>query len=361
MKKVLMITDVRFWELCSGNRVRIAQLISYISKIVDLTVAFTGPTPYNINIYLKNTYGISFYALEPLKVLNPEEYQNKFSQFLLGKHFDHIVVEYLHNSYLLECLPEHWKGSIFLDAHDIISDRQASFLKFGFNDNMFTVNAEDELNIFAAYDKVILLTTTDFNKIGSLIGKNKVLLCPHAPTTHPHLVRPSVKNIVFVASSYLPNVYAINNFIHDCWPSLLAIYDQLNLLIYGTVCDFINDHGLKRIDIKGFCPNLPDIYKTADIVINPVSFGAGAKIKNIEALGYGVPLVTSSHGASGIESQAALSFVLADTAELVIKAISTLIENYDFRKTLSKNAYQFVKNEFSADNCFRSLKKALLR
>ena len=44
------------------------------------------------------------------------------------------------------------------------------------------------------------------------------------------------------------------------------------------------------INQKGFIRNLNSIYEEVDIIINPVRFGAGLKIKNIEALGNGLPI-----------------------------------------------------------------------
>jgi len=51
----------------------------------------------------------------------------------------------------------------------------------------------------------------------------------------------------------------------------------------------------------GETAELDSAYDKADIVINPIRFDTGLEIKNIEALGYSNPLVTTSTGAEGME------------------------------------------------------------
>lgn len=356
MKKVLLITDVNFWERCSGNRARIYELIDYLSFKVELSVVKVGPVPQVIEGHVRTGINAEFYVLERNKMLNSNGYGRRLTGYLKERHFDVIIIEYIHCSYFLNYLTR--DVYVILDAHDIISHRTEEFEKHHYagkgSDTVFKMTRENEINIFNIYDNVIVLCQPDLEKINGMIGVGKAILCPHPASPYTHDVRPDVKNISFVASSYLPNIDAINWFIANCWPRIVSKY-PVKLKIYGTVCSELGSIDLEGVSLNGFVPNPGIIYEDADIIINPVRFGAGLKIKNIEALSHGLPLVTTTHGARGIESGIDDCFLVADDEEAFFDSIESLIRSADLRKKMGKNALTFVERYFSAEKCFAPL------
>jgi glycosyltransferase involved in cell wall biosynthesis len=198
----------------------------------------------------------------------------------------------------------------------------------------------------------------DYDRISSFIGHEKTLLCPHPVTSYPSEIREQVKNIVFVASAYLPNKDGIEWFIANCWPLIYPSHD-VHLTIYGTVCSVIDITGKEDIVCKGFLPDIKEIYQEADLIINPVRFGAGLKIKNIEALAHGVPLVTTSHGARGLEAGIGQALLIADDPQSLSEAIISLITSRSLRYKLIENAGRFITAQFSPKQCFSPLLKAI--
>ena len=89
--------------------------------------------------------------------------------------------------------------------------------------------------------------------------------------------------------------------------------------------------------------DLTSVYQRADVVINPISIGTGLKIKNIEALGFGKPLVTTSVGAEGLESGSQLAFLVADTAQDFANAVIGILQDSGLYRQLSSKGYQFAK------------------
>jgi len=84
-------------------------------------------------------------------------------------------------------------------------------------------------------------------------------------------------------------------------------------------------------------------------------FGAGLKIKNMEALANGVPLVTTTHGARGLEDIQQKGFLLADDPGDFTQAITSLIESKALRQQLGEYAHDYIKDNFSPETCFRPL------
>jgi len=352
MKKVLLITDVTFWERSSGNRTRIYSLIQFLAANVQLTVVCTGPVPADIETFLSENFKAEFFVLEKTKYLSSNGYGRRLKAFLKDKHFDTVIIEYIHSSYFLNFLID--DVQIILDAHDIISERIEEFKKFNYGGDTYELSKETEAEIFSVYDHVMVLCQPDYEAVTAMAGQGKALLCPHTVEPCMHPVRKEVKNIIFIASAYLPNKDAINWFIANCWPHISAKYN-VQLSVYGTVAGSLDIQGQQQIACIGFMPDIDQIYSDADIVINPVRFGAGLKIKNLEALGHGVPLVTTTHGARGMEAGANNAFLVADDAGAFIESMESLINSVQLRTKLSKAANKFVMDNFSAERCFQPL------
>lgn len=358
MKKVLLFTDADFWESCSGHRVRIAALIRYLSAHFLLTVVYAGPAHDSVESIINNEYGIELIVLEHDKHLSSNGYGKKLKSILKSRNFDVLIIEYVHNSYCLNFLP--CDCHVILDTHDIISERTREFEKYNYGNSLYEMQEEAETEIYNIYDHVIMINQLDFDKARLMVDDSqKVLLCPHPCEIHHHELKPEVRKIAFVASSYLPNTDSIKHFVAHCWDKLRSKY-KVELDIYGTVCTELDFSTGKGINIKGFESSLNKIYEEADIIINPVRFGAGLKIKNLEALAHGKPLVTTRHGARGMETGTNNSYLVADDDDGFVSALSGLIESKVLRGTLQKNAHYFIEQNFSSSRCFKPLHDAII-
>ena len=163
------------------------------------------------------------------------------------------------------------------------------------------------------------------------------------------------KKILFIASSNIINVYALEYFIKDVFPQIKSKFYDAQLILAGDICDVVESFdGCIKL---GRVENLKDAYDLADLVINPILFGTGLKIKNIEALGYSKPLVTTTVGAEGIENGAGKAFLIADSPEEFVNHMTEIFSDIELYKKLSRNAYNFAQ-EWNL-NCLQTLRKTL--
>lgn len=352
LKNVLIVTDVSFWVKGAGHRMRIAALAEYLSSRVNLSIAFIGPIELGLEQDLSVALNIRMFVLERSKILSSKGYGRRFEALLKKTSFDTIVIEYIHNTYFLNHIPDGIK--VVLDAHDIISNRTEEFRMFNHGSMTFEMSRETEFKIFDVYDYVMVLCEPDHSEIIASIHPEKVLLCPHHVTPLKYRVKKAVKMIGFIASEYLPNVDAIRFFIEHSWP---AIYQkrQICLAIYGNINNVVDFSNIDGVVAKGYIADLNQVYQEVDIVINPVRFGAGLKIKTVEALSFGVPLVTTAHGARGLDEGKNKAFLTADGPVEFSGAVLSLIENYRLRQSLSEEAYKFIEARFSGEKCYNPL------
>lgn len=158
-------------------------------------------------------------------------------------------------------------------------------------------------------------------------------------------VTPPRKRILFLGSNNPSNVFGIQAFISEIFPSIRESIPDLELFVVGRVCSKIMDQ--EGIVKMGEMSDLKSIYDLSDIVINPLTFGTGLKIKSIEALGFSKVLISTSVGADGLENGINSAFLVANNAEEFCNALSSVIFDYEAYSNLCNNATKFVEKRNS--------------
>ncbi len=334
MLKIGLITDLPFWELGNGQNARIQELIRYLDRHSHFTLYYLGNRP----------------ILIPQAVtLNPTQ-PDHVKTYLKNAQHDLVIIEKLHLDWILDFLPK--KTPAYLDAHDLMSDRSQAFQAF--NRPCSTLSFNEEVIRMSKFDKVIFLQNEEVEKVNRSISPQKLLCCPHPIKPHkPIGLRKQVKHIGFFGGPSWPNIDGVQWF-HDTVMPLLGKLAK-KCTAQGTFIHSPFSIFTPRLKKGAPAACLTSYYQTVDIAFNPALYGSGLKIKTIEALGHGIPLVTTSCGAQGLLEEANRCFLIADTPEKFAEAIAKLASSLTLRQQLSKNALKMVKDHFSAEACFKQL------
>jgi glycosyltransferase involved in cell wall biosynthesis len=89
-------------------------------------------------------------------------------------------------------------------------------------------------------------------------------------------------------------------------------------------------------------PELSALYDTAGVVVAPIQSGSGTKIKVLEALANGAPLVATSAGVHGIPATPSVHYMLADAPEAFAQACLAVLENPGSVDAMCAAGYDFV-------------------
>lgn len=111
----------------------------------------------------------------------------------------------------------------------------------------------------------------------------------------------------------------------------------------------------KNCKILGPVKNIEYYYKIARVAINPVSYGSGIKIKTLEALCYGIPLVTTSHGVSGINPDVNKVCMVNDNWIDFSENIITFLTNQDLRLNYAKESLCFAQTHLNKQRIYSTL------
>jgi GT2 family glycosyltransferase len=117
----------------------------------------------------------------------------------------------------------------------------------------------------------------------------------------------------WLAGDGSPNVDALRWFVSEVLARVLHVRPEIRLRVTGAdpppaALALANP----AVTFVGFSPDLRTEYERARIVVVPMRFGAGVKVKCIEALQYGVPVVSTSVGAEGLGLHDSRAVAVAD-------------------------------------------------
>ena len=250
-----------------------------------------------------------------------------------------VIVEYVFFSKALELFD---KNIIkIIDTHDKFTDRYKLYQKKGKNPRWYSTTSKQEIKGLSRADVILSIQQKETNWFSKRLKKQQIVTVGHLVKLHSNNSNELKNTILFVGSKNPINVDGINYFIKQVFPDLKSKFKNLKLILAGDVCEEVED--FKDCIKLGRVENLKDAYQLADIVISPVLFGTGLKIKNIEALGYSKPLVTTSVGAEGMEEAANKAFLIANSPLEFVDAITKIFSDIELYKNLSQNAYNFAK------------------
>lgn len=266
-----------------------------------------------------------------------------------------VIVEYLRLSYVLDicraAIPIGCRSLI--DTHDVQSERQERFHACGQVHDIDITPAE-EAQALSLADAVIAIQPTDAAKFLAMCPKLKVVVAGFPEPIFEHPVRDNpdyVVRIGFFGSDMPPNRDAARFLVVKLFPTLRQQFgERVELHIFGNVCG-----GLLGIDtvpgviVHGFVDDLVSAYAEIDVVANPIAFGGGLKIKNVEALCHGRALLTTPLGAEGLEKGAGIGFWVADGESEFARRLEELVSDEPGRRRLSGAALAYARSHLSAD------------
>ena len=240
-----------------------------------------------------------------------------------------------------------------IDTQDIQHLRAVCAEEAGYNlDRTFCTRKEEVRELMRA-DLLLAIQKEEERLLSELCPDREILLVEHAyPITESPPASPeNGREVLFVGNLYEPNVEGINAFIQTAWPVVLQEVPDARLIICGRVCrKVISGEG---IVLEGVVEELNSYYARAALVINPVPYGTGLKIKTVEALGNAKALVTTPSGVTGLPLDERLYRVtnVQDMAPFVIE----FLKDIEIRRLFEKNAHQFAQRRFSPEIVYATL------
>ena len=270
---------------------------------------------------------------------------------------DVAVIEYVFLSACLEHFvktPTHSALRV-IDTHDIMHRRREEYTTAGLAPQWFHTTYAEERRGLGRADVVLAISEADASVLREMLPQGTVLTVPHGYAVQPApSEEPLPHRLLFVASYNDLNVRGLQWFLDEVWPQLSASAPDVELVVCGNICEKLGAVPA-GVSVRGFVPSLAAEYARARVVINPVHAGTGLKVKIIEALCHGRPVVSTRSGTAGIGAGGAKGVVVADTASEFGAAVRHLFDDSSWHTRLSAAATAHATRYFSPEAAFAPL------
>ncbi len=218
-----------------------------------------------------------------------------FEGVLKQEQYDAIIISYIYYADLVGDKQLTGNARLIMDTHDFIT---AQFkYKRGF-DLGATLN--DEVKRLNAFDEVWAISAEERYVFGQFC-KTKVRLVPMMMDTPQRTQLPFDQrpiDLIYVASDNVHNQKAADRFFGQVYPLLPK---GIRICVIGNINKHLAD-GL-AIEQVPFAESLDTYYSQAKIALCPMLSGTGVKVKVIEALSYGLPVVCTTYGTDGLPNK----------------------------------------------------------
>lgn len=178
---------------------------------------------------------------------------------------------------------------------------------------------------------------------------SKIKIIPIAIDTRelkPIALRERAKNILITGTLfYPPTASAVRWFLHDVFPLVLTQFPEVTLTIVGPrpPKDFL---GAPNVTVTGYVPDLVPYLERATMMVVPVRAASGMRVRILEAFARGIPVVTTTTGAEGIDATSGEHLLIADEPREFANAVLRLLADIVLRERLARCARILVETKY---------------
>lgn len=152
--------------------------------------------------------------------------------------------------------------------------------------------------------------------------------------------------IIATTFNWFHNVNAVQWFLDNVQPVLNSKYPDVSLSIIGkNPPNRFEEYKEIGVDKFGYVDDVKPYFNKSQVYIAPLFVGGGIRIKILEAMSLGLPVVATDISAEGIEATQEQGLIRANTIEEYVHQIEKLFDNDEHRAQLGKNARSFIEEK----------------
>lgn len=223
-----------------------------------------------------------------------------------------------------------------------------------------------EFDMYRCADRIFVLTPQDRFTMQYYAQDLAVSVIPSGvDIKYIQALPPVPKEPIILMTGFMgdpANEDSVEWFYHHIWPQLRARNPTVKFYIVGAeVSARIQKLGEKdpRIIITGAVKDVRPYRNRARVFVTAVRLGSGMRLKVLEAMASGLPIVSTSLGLAGIDAQTGVNCLVADTPELFLRSIEWLLTDRTLSVRMSRAARTLVKNKYTLEDGLKQFEKTL--
>lgn len=220
---------------------------------------------------------------------------------------------------------------------------------------------EEERAILQPSRHIIAIQEVEAGYLRSLMPEHSISTVgvDFEPPVSPGLPSESAAVVGIVGSDNRANVDGLRLFLDESWPAIRGSVPQARLRIAGKLgaAARLHEPDAQRdgVETVGWLSRIADFYESTRIVVNPVRTGTGLKIKTVEALAHGRPVVAHPIGLEGVQWPGEQAWWSVADGQAMAEACITLLTNPERCDAMARAAKIFASEALSAANVYAPL------
>lgn len=166
-----------------------------------------------------------------------------------------------------------------------------------------------------------------------------------------HTVKEKSFDLIYVASDNIHNQKAASWFFSHVYPLLPT---SVQICIIGQINEHLSIKAPNIVSVN-FAEDLSTYYQNAKVALCPMLTGTGTKIKVVEALSYGLPIVCNTRGIDGLINKTDNGCLVSDDPiEFGHNIMKLLTDEAEYKKQ-AENALNAFNMNYEKERCYEHL------
>lgn len=202
-----------------------------------------------------------------------------------------------------------------------------------------------EQRYFQQMDGILAITPEDAQTIRAMGYTGVMAVMPAGVdveffTPREHLTTQENTLFFFGSLDWIANQEGVHWFMRAVFPLVRQKFPTLEFHIGGKnpLDDILRYASEQGVTVHPNVPSAPEFMQQFDIMLVPLLSGGGMRVKIVEAMSMGKPIISTRIGAEGIAAEHGINILLADTPEEILHAIDTLLNNPILKQQIGNNA-----------------------
>lgn len=207
-----------------------------------------------------------------------------------------------------------------------------------------------EKTALQAASRVAAVTTADAAVMTPLAKKPVDVVINGVDVAYYAQVAPdyAAKRVLFVGNmEYPPNLDAVALTVEQVMPVVWAQEPAAKLVVcgYGMPSDWPQRWPDPRIEWRGFVPDIRDAQQAASVFVVALREGGGSKLKVLEAMAAGLPIVSTPQGVSGLQAVVDRDYLCADQMPALAAGVLRLLQQPEEARRIGEHGRQYVRSQ----------------
>lgn len=146
-----------------------------------------------------------------------------------------------------------------------------------------------------------------------------------------------------------PNIDACSWFLTQIWPLIFNLNIEVHFIGKNPSEDLLKANDNKKIFVHGFVEDITEYLSEADMFIVPLREGGGIRVKILEAMNWGIPVISTSKGCEGLPYSYGENILVGNSAKEFSDCIMQLYKSESLKEKLSAEGKKYLKENHSRE------------